>query len=282
MWNRYAILNRIQTLDPTKDYHRISFLSGSYDFPRDIEISLALAFFKTFAIPSIAQILDRTKQFENFGQKRYDDTAILLAEFLENGTDSPNGREAIRRINQIHKEYSISNQDFLYTLSTFVFEPVRWNLRFGWRRGSQKEKLANYHMWRNVGKLMNIQELPNDYDSFERWNREFEEKHFQRTPESERLGQATLHILAGRIPNIPGIRPLIFHALFSLMEAPLRDAMGFPKPNRIVEILTLLVFKTRAFLIRTVMPPRTKPYLVTKRKNPTYRNGYLIENLGPH
>lgn len=282
MWNKNAILNRIQKLNPETDYHQISFLSGSYDFPRDIEISLALAFFKTFAIPSIAKILDETKQFENYGQKRYDDTAILLAEFLENGTDSQNGKEAIRRLNQIHKKYEIANSDFLYTLSTFVFEPVRWNLRFGWRRGSQKEKLANYYMWRNVGKLMNIKDLPSDYDSFEIWNRKFEAENFKRTPESERLGQATLHILAGRIPNLPGVRALIFHALFSLMEAPLRDAMGFPKPHRAIEILTLIVFKTRALLLKTIWPARTKPYLVTKRKNPTYKNGYLIENLGPH
>lgn len=282
MWNKNAILNRIQQLEPEKDYHQISFLSGSYDFPRDIEISLALAFFKTFAIPSIAKILDETKQFENYGQKRYDDTAILLAEFLENGTDSPNGKEAIRRLNQIHRKYEISNSDFLYTLSTFVYEPVRWNLRFGWRRGTKKEKLANYYMWRNVGKLMNIKDLPNDYDSFEIWNRKFEEENFRRTPESERLGQATLHILAGRIPNIPGARVLIFHALFSLMEAPLRNAMGFPNPNRAIEILTWIVFKTRAFFLRRILPPRTEPYLVTKRKNPTYKNGYLIENLGPH
>lgn len=281
MWNRYAIYDQIQKLDPEKDSHRISFLSGSYDFPRDIEISLALGFFKTFAIPSIAKILDKTKQFENFGQKRYDDTAILLGEFLENGTESESGRAAIRRLNQIHKKYPISNEDFLYTLSTFIYEPVRWNLRFGWRRGSEKERLANFYMWKNIGKLMGIKDLPDDYDAFETWNRKFEKENFKRIPESERLGQATLRILAGRIPKIPGIQTILFHGLFSLMEPPLRDAMGFPKPIRWIEILTITVFKIRAFVLRTVWPPRKKPFLVTKRKNPTYRNGYLIENLGP-
>lgn len=282
MWNRYAIYNQIQELDPEKDCHKISFLSGSYDFPRDIEISLALGFFKTFAIPSIARILDETKQFERFGQKRYDDTAILLGEFLENGIESENGRAAIRRLNQIHKKYPIPNQDFLYTLSTFIYEPVRWNLRFGWRKESEKEKLANFFLWKNVGKLMNIKDLPNDdYTAFEAWNRKFEAENFKRTPESERLGQATLQILAGRIPKIPGIQTILFHGLFSLMEPPLREAMGFPKPIRWIELLTIAVFRIRAFVLRTIWPPRTKPFLVTKRKNPTYKNGYLIENLGP-
>jgi len=30
--------------------------------------------------------------------------------------------------------FQISNEDFLYVLSTFVFESIRWNARFGWRR----------------------------------------------------------------------------------------------------------------------------------------------------
>ncbi|MDV6234795.1 oxygenase MpaB family protein [Leptospira ellisii] len=281
MRNRNSILKRIESLDPVEDCHTISLLAGSYDFPKDLEISLALAFFKTFAVPSIAKILDHTKQFENFGQKRYDDTAILLAEILENGFDSPNGTTAIRRLNQIHENYPISNQGFLYTLSTFVFEPVRWNLRFGWRRGTEKEKLANFHLWRNIGKCMGIRNIPEDYDSFEIWNRSFEAEHFRRTPESERLGLATLRILSEKIPKFPGIKSIVKHALCSPLEKPLRNAMGFPEPNRWIEILTHTTLRIRAFLLRTVWPPRTEPYLVTKRKNPTYQNGYLIENLGP-
>jgi hypothetical protein len=35
------------------------------------------------------------------------------------------------RINQMHGRFSISNDDFLYVLSTFVYEPIRWNERLG-------------------------------------------------------------------------------------------------------------------------------------------------------
>ncbi len=97
--DRYGALKYIQTFDPERDAHQIVAVSSAFDFAQDMEISLGLAFFRTFAIPSIARILDETKQFEKFGQKRYDDTTILLAEFLENGLDSERGREAIRRMN---------------------------------------------------------------------------------------------------------------------------------------------------------------------------------------
>jgi len=36
-------------------------------------------------------------------------------------------------MNQLHGRFDIANEDFLYVLSTFIFEPIRWNTRFGWR-----------------------------------------------------------------------------------------------------------------------------------------------------
>ena len=40
---------------------------------------------------------------------------------------------ALRRMNQQHGTYPISNKEFLYVLTTFVFEPIRWMERFAWR-----------------------------------------------------------------------------------------------------------------------------------------------------
>jgi len=42
-------------------------------------------------------------------------------------------QRAQRRMNQLHGRFTIANEDFLYVLSTFVFGPIRWNARFGWR-----------------------------------------------------------------------------------------------------------------------------------------------------
>ena len=35
-------------------------------------------------------------------------------------------------------------------LSTFVYEPIRWNARFGWRPLVEQERLATFHFWRAV------------------------------------------------------------------------------------------------------------------------------------
>jgi hypothetical protein len=56
-----------------------------------------------------------------------------MAEIMEWGYDSDRGRQALARINRFHSHYKISNDDFLYVLSTFHLKPIRWLARFGWR-----------------------------------------------------------------------------------------------------------------------------------------------------
>lgn len=281
MADRFGALKHIETLDPEKNAHEIVAVSSAYDFAQDMEISLGLAFFRTFAIPSIAKILDETKQFEKFGQKRYDDTALLLAEFLENGLDSDRGKEAIRRLNQIHREYDIPNEDFVYTLTTFIFEPIRWIERYGWRPLSEKEKLAAFYFWLRVGQMMGIKNLPKTYTAMEEFNIDFEKRNFRYTPESGRVSRATLEVLAGFLPKIPFLREITFESIYALLDKPLRRAVGFPDPNPAVALATETLFKARAVYLRYAGTVATEPSYVTKRQFPSYPNGYSIAELGP-
>ncbi|HEV3410035.1 MAG TPA: oxygenase MpaB family protein, partial [Chthoniobacterales bacterium] len=104
--------------------------------------------------------------FEQRAQKRYDDTDIIVSEIMEHGYDSERGRAAIARMNAIHGRFNIRSEDFVYVLSTFVFEPIRWNERFGWRRMIEKERRALFYFWREVGRRMNIRDLPDSYEAF--------------------------------------------------------------------------------------------------------------------
>jgi hypothetical protein len=158
--SRYAIYHTIQQLDPDKDHQRIVFLSSRYDFPFDTTRALEFALFRTFCVPSIAALLDRTGEFQKRPQKRYDDTDVIVSELMEWGYDSDRGRRALRRLNQQHGRFTIANEDFLYVLSTFIYEPIRWNERFGWRLMCETERLAYFNFWREVGRRMNIKELP--------------------------------------------------------------------------------------------------------------------------
>ena len=126
-------LREIERLDPVRDAQRIVYLDVSLEFPWDTQRSLELAFYRTFAVPSIAELLDSTGECTSRTQKRYDDTQLLISAFSESGYDSDLGKRAIRRMNQIHGRFEIANDDFLYVLSTMISEPIRWNERYGWR-----------------------------------------------------------------------------------------------------------------------------------------------------
>lgn len=120
--SRYGILEIIRRLDPEKDHKRIIFLSTCYDFPFDTTRALEFALFRSFAVPSISALLDRTGEFRQRSQKRCDDTDIIVSELIEWGYDSERGKRALRRMNQLHGRFAIANEDFLYVLSTFIYE----------------------------------------------------------------------------------------------------------------------------------------------------------------
>ena len=108
---RYQNLDPIQQLDPIQDHQEICRLMAGYEFPWDINRALEIALFRTFCVPSISALLDKTGEFHTRPQKRYDDTALIVAEILKWGYDSDRGREAIRRMNHMHGRFQISNPD---------------------------------------------------------------------------------------------------------------------------------------------------------------------------
>src|SRR3954464_7121613 len=198
---RTTILDQIRQLDPATDCQRVVFLSTCYEFPFDTTRALELALFRTYCVPSVSGLLDRTGEFARDPQRRYDDTDLIVSELMEWGYDSPRGRAALRRMNQIHGRFSISNDDYLYVLSTFVFEPIRWNARFGWRPMCEPERLGMFHFWREVGRRMGIRDLPEDYTTFERCNVPYERDHFRFAETNRRVGLATRDLFASWFPR---------------------------------------------------------------------------------
>jgi hypothetical protein len=65
---RPSLLDEIQALDPERDHQRIVFLSTCYEFPFDTTRALEFALFRTFCVPSISALLDRTGEFRQRAQ----------------------------------------------------------------------------------------------------------------------------------------------------------------------------------------------------------------------
>ena len=273
-----AILQEIERLDPVKDHQRIVVLTACYEFPFDTTRSLEYALFRTFAVAKGTKLLASTGEFTERPQKRYDDTVLLLSEILENGYDSERGRAALRKVNRMHNRYPIPNDEFLYTLSTFIYEPIRWNGRFGWRPLLEKEKLATFYYWVEVGRRMGIKDLPTDYHTFERFNVEYEKAHFRYSEANARIAKATQEMFLGWfLPRfLWGMgRPF----LAAIMDERMIEAIGVEKAARWKVRLVEGMLEVRAGVLR-LMPGRGRPFYFTKKKYRTYPEGYEIEELG--
>jgi uncharacterized protein (DUF2236 family) len=275
---RYSRLRQIQALDPERDYQEIYRLSTEYEFPWDVTRALELALFRTYAVPTIGGLLDRTREFADQGQKRYDDTVVLLYETTrDGGMDSKRGRAAIRHMNRIHGRYAISNDDFRYVLATFVVVPVRWMARYGWRPYSQHEVRATVNTFRHLGRLMGLKDIPETYEEFATYLDDYERKHYAFNEPSRRVAEATIAILQGWFPRFAA--PLARQGVLALTDPPLREALGLPRAPRVLEVAADRALRARALAVR-LMPAR--PEFWPKKPRPrTYPGGYTLSEIGP-
>jgi len=276
---RLKVRDRIRQLDPVEDHQEIMRLSGMVDFPWVSTRALEFALFRTFASPRISGLLARTGEFTRRPQRRYDDTDLLIASFVEYGYDSPQGRAAIARMNAIHGRFPIRNLDYLYVLSTFVFEPQRWIERYGWRGLTGNEREAGFQFWREIAVRMGIDDLPTDRRSFEAFNRAYEREHFRYARSNEVVARSTVGMFVGWLLPRP-LHPLGERAVRALMDPPLLDAFGFPHPTAAERAVVDGALRARA-KAQWLLPPRRRPVWRTQRRPRSYPDGYTITELGP-
>jgi hypothetical protein len=272
-------LKRIERLDPERDHQEIYRISIGYEFPWDYQRALEFALFRTYCVPSISRLLAATGEFEKRPQKRYDDTAVLMAELAEHGYDSPRGREALSTVNRMHGRYRISNDDMLYVLSTFVYDPIDWIDEFGWRKLHENERMAAYFHFREVGRRMGIKDIPGDFDAFRKFKDAYEDANFVYSDDNNRVGRYTVDLLCSWFPK--PLRPVVAMGAKSLLDERMLRAFGFRAAPAVVGRVARLGLRGRAAVVR-LLPPRRKSKLLhsTVRTYPGYPEGYWPKDLG--
>ncbi|MFJ9407621.1 oxygenase MpaB family protein [Streptomyces sp. NPDC101393] len=274
---RYDWLKEIRRLDPEQDFLRIYRITATHEFPWDMTRALELALYRTYAVPSIGRLLAETAELTDRTQKRYDDTALLLDAVVEHGFDGEDGRTAIRRINQMHRSYHISNDDMRYVLCTFVVVPKRWIDQYGWRRLSTHETRAVAAYYRTLGSHMGITGLPETYEDFAHCLDAYEAAHFGWDEGARRVSDATLDLMAGWYGPLA---PVVRGASMALLDDSLIAAFGYDPPRPAVRSAVRGALKMRARAVR-LLPPRRTPHYA--RQNPEikgYPNGFRVADLG--
>ena len=278
IWRRDHWQQQIARLDPETQYEQIARITAMHEFPWDSQQALSFALFRTYAVPSIGQLLYDTGEFTGAVQKRHDDTAIILETIAAEGIESPDGRAGVRRMNQMHGSYDISNDDMRYVLATFVVTPVRWIERYGWRKGTDAEKVAAVRYYQRLGRLMGIRDLPGDYEGFSELMDAYERDTYVFDPKARAVADSTLDLFVTFYPR--PLRPAMRRFSIALLDDHLREAFDYPEPSRLMTALAHGSLVARGRLVR-FFPPRRKPtYLRDTHRIRSYPGGFMIEHLG--
>ncbi|HEV7994094.1 MAG TPA: oxygenase MpaB family protein [Gemmatimonadaceae bacterium] len=276
--SRFDVTRRIAALDPERDHALIVHYLVGWEFPWDWVRALEMALYRTFASPSISGLLDRTREFHARPQRRYDDTSLIMAEIMEWGYDGERGKEALRRMNRFHRHYDIVNEDFLYVLTTFHLEPIRWIDRFGWRRLTENEREASYVFWREVGRRMAIRDIPETRESFERGSTEYERSHFRYADTNGRVATATRELFTSWAPA--ALRPVVRVAIHAMLDDTMLTCFGFPRAPSVVRHGVAGALRLRGRAVR-LLPAKTTKDFITGKPQRSWPTGYRIDQLGP-
>lgn len=230
-----------------KESHDIISAISDYEFPALFEKGLQFALFRTYGIPSIAELLVKTTQLstEKNVPKRYADTTVLLGDMYASDPASDKAFEATARLNYLHGHYikqgKISNDDMLYTLTLFLNQPPEWINRYEWRQLTDLELCAMGVFHKYMGDTMHIsfEPLPSYktgwkdglhfYREMETWAKAYEEKYMVPDKNSHDTAVQTRTLLLSTQPDF--VKPFLSKVVSAPLDDRLREAIMFdPAP----------------------------------------------------
>lgn len=247
------------------DAQQIQQVSAELEFPFTFEKALQFALFRSYGIPTIAKLLVATSQFSepSTACKRYVDTSILISEFMGYKPTEDRTREAIGRMNFIHKGYrqsgKILDDDMLYTLALFVTEPIRWINKYEWRKLADIEICALGTFWKSVGDAMEIswEKLKSGTGGKEgtwkdgqqwveevmEWSEQYEKDCMVPNVNSMKTADETTRILLWSVPG--PLKGAGKNLVSALMDDRLRNAMMYvPRAGRCLPIIPMCLVTT--------------------------------------
>ncbi|KAJ3406056.1 hypothetical protein HDV05_006186 [Chytridiales sp. JEL 0842] len=281
-----------------ENVHKIFYTVSFLEFPFLSNLGITFGILRSNAIPSISNILSKTGELGSGdvvvqGSRRFDDTDLLLREFMENSLSTERAKLALMRTNALHSHYKIQNRDYLYVLSEFIGGPIRWIEKYGYRKLEPFEKEAIYLYWREIGIGMNLKNIPATYEEMKAYNAAFEEKHMLPAASNAKVVEGAMSLFVSSVP--PSLRGAVKHVMYSMCDERLRLALGFPNPHYGIKVFMESILKMVGYVTRFVLPPRIITAARTTDKvsvdgkrscayhsfHPTYKDGYVIQNLGP-
>lgn len=198
-------------------------------YPRTWKLGLNLAFYRCFAVPSIARVLTSTGRITGEPLVRAKATGAALFQVLDEGPDSETSLRVLEGLRRVHDGLPVDEDAFVYVLGLFCVHPLRFMAAYGPRRPTAAEEESAHAFHLLLGRRLGIGTVPGSYREFADAQDAYEERHFRESPEGLALWAASRRVFAERLPGpFSGIGPLLAEALMGT-AAP---ALGIPDRPR--------------------------------------------------
>jgi hypothetical protein len=182
-------------------------------------------------------------------------------------------------MNRIHGAYRIANEDYLFVLSTFVFYPVNWLNRYGWRQLTAGEERAFFLFFREVGKRMGLKDVPDSSEALQSFADAYEKEHFRYTESNRMVADATVRVVENWLPK--PLRPAVKPVVSAMISESLREAFGYKPAPGWLSVTIDNALRLRRLPLRYIT---LKPYpvLIQNSHYTSYPAGVpSMQELGP-
>jgi len=267
-------------MDPAVDWHEIYKRLTLWELPAEARFGFQLAFYRPFAVPRMAAVLQRTGHFRRDTTRRAYDTALVMHEIIWGGVDSERGQRMVKLMNALHNRPDIHAEDMPYILNALIVVPTRFMDRYGWRTVTEGERIATWRFYDVLGERMHIADRPTSYEDADDRLRDYESRYARPSPEGAALTGAVLATLRDRLPR--PARPFAAQITSALVGDPkVSHALALPPLNSaLLKTVDLGAAGRRQYQRRR--PPHEEPSFWPGRPaGKLYPQGYTLDQLGP-
>lgn len=233
----------------TRGAHRAFAQLVLETMPEESRVGLTLGFVRTFGIPDIARVLHRTGRMTAEPRHRAKATGVAMFALIGQGVDSEEGRRIVDGLRRVHDRPGITPELMHYVLACFTVCPLRFIDSHGHRPATAAERDSAYAFHRSLSDALGMPDLPGlpgaGLDDVESWMRDYENRHFAPSEAGRALWAATSKgLLAARLPApLARLAPAVGA---SLLDPPLRTALGVRRPAAPVRALVACALRARA------------------------------------
>ncbi|MCW2528405.1 MAG: hypothetical protein JWM76_3265 [Pseudonocardiales bacterium] len=272
----FALRERMLALDPIEQSCELAQLFHK-DFQRALLTQVVSGYFMTISPPRMTQILIRTGELELRTRKRLTDQVLIHHEMLTSGFKPGRGRDALRRMNEMHKQYAITAEDFTAVSVCTTLGQIEAAQAYGWREVTEHEIAGVIEFERVQALHMNIRDVPTTVPDLIAFRDDYFARQVSFAPQNKRLAQSAITVLAELIPaHLAGSAEKIF---MTLTDPRVVAALGFEYPDTAYRERVFAA--TREYARADATEKRATGPLLNLIAG-IYPAGYEIARLGTH